>query len=110
MSKEIRILYLEDATDDVAHAEKELRESGLLFQMQRADTRERYLRELKQSPDVILSGLPSFDGLTALALTREKCPGVPAISNGFACPEFFYNMHKWATRAFCLRSASLTNH
>ena len=60
----------------------ELRRRGLNFRTKRVDSREVFLRELERDPpDVILSdhGLPSFDGFTALAIAREKCPDVPFI-------------------------------
>jgi PAS domain S-box-containing protein len=46
------------------------------------ETREAFTRELEHDPpDLILSdhGLPCFDGFTALAIAREKCPYVPFI-------------------------------
>jgi DNA-binding NtrC family response regulator len=81
MSEEIKILYLEDDPGDVARVEKKLVESGMVFRLQRADTREVFLSGLEAAPDVILSdhGLPSFDGLTAFGLAQEKCPDVPFI-------------------------------
>ena len=77
----IKILYLEDDPGDAARVESKLRESGLQFQLQRADTREAFLAGLEPAPDVILSdhGLPAFDGLTAFATARKKCPEVPFI-------------------------------
>src|SRR5271170_1114774 len=81
MTSEIRILYLEDVPADAARLDLELLKSGLKFRSRRVDTREDFLRELEESPDVILSdhGLPAFDGLTALSVAREKCPDVPFI-------------------------------
>jgi DNA-binding NtrC family response regulator len=81
MSEEIKILYLEDDPGDAVRVEKKLVESGMVFRLQRADTREVFLSGLEAAPDVILSdhGLPSFDGLTAFGLAQEKCPDVPFI-------------------------------
>jgi DNA-binding NtrC family response regulator len=81
MSQLIKILYLEDDPGDAARVEKKLSESGMVFSLQRADTREDFLSGLQPAPDVILSdhGLPSFDGLTAFGLAQEKCPDVPFI-------------------------------
>jgi len=59
-----------------------LREGGLRFRSKRVETREDFQFELEHHrPDVILSdhGLPSFDGFTALAIAREKCPEIPFI-------------------------------
>jgi DNA-binding NtrC family response regulator len=81
MSEQIKILYLEDDPADAARVEKKLSESGMIFSLQRADTREAFLSGLEPAPHVILSdhGLPAFDGLTAFGLVQEKCPEVPFI-------------------------------
>jgi DNA-binding NtrC family response regulator len=81
MEHAIKILYLEDDPNDAARVENKLRESGLAFQLQRADTREAFLSGLQPAPDVILSdhGLPAFDGITAFGTARERCPEVPFI-------------------------------
>lgn len=81
MNQEIKILYLEDDPADAVRVENKLRESGLSFELQRADTREAFLAGLEHRPDVILSdhGLPTFDGLTAFGSAREKCPDTPFI-------------------------------
>lgn len=81
MNHGIKILYLEDNPDDAERVEKKLRESGMIFELARADTRESFVSGLEGPPDVILSdhGLPTFDGLTAFGMAREKCPDVPFI-------------------------------
>lgn len=82
MSKEIRILILEDVAADVVRINHELRQAGMNFRSKRVDTRADFLHELGHNPpDVILSdhGLPSFDGFAALALARDQCPNVPFI-------------------------------
>ena len=81
MNQEIKILYLEDDLADVTRVEDNLRESGVSFALQRAETREAFMAGLEWRPDVILSdhGLPAFDGLTAFGEAREKCPGTPFI-------------------------------
>lgn len=81
MDQNIKILYLEDDPADAVRVEYKLRESGLVFDLQRVETREAFLSALQPPPDVILSdhGLPAFDGLTAFATAREKCPEVPFI-------------------------------
>jgi PAS domain S-box-containing protein len=82
MKNAVRILCVEDIPADVVMINHALREGGLNFRSKRVDTKEEFLRELEQHrPDVILSdhGLPSFDGLTALAIARNKCPDVPFI-------------------------------
>lgn len=81
MDHDINILYLEDNPGDATRVANKLHESGLAFNLQRVQTREAFLSGLEPPPDVILSdhGLPSFDGLTAFATVREKCPEVPFI-------------------------------
>lgn len=81
MNQEIKILYLEDNPGDAVRVENKLSESGLVVDLQRVDTRDAFLAALESPPHAILSdhGLPSFDGLTAFATAREKCPEVPFI-------------------------------
>jgi DNA-binding NtrC family response regulator len=77
---EIRVLLIEDDPNDAVLLNHELRRGGLSFGVRCVDTRENFLRELDaERPDVILSdhGLPHFDGFSALAIARQKCPDVP---------------------------------
>src|SRR5687768_3888624 len=73
---------LEDAAADVVLINHELRKGGLDFCSKRVEKREDFVRELeKEPPDLIFSdhGLPAFDGFTALAIARERCPDTPFI-------------------------------
>ena len=82
MKKELRILVLEDVAADVVLMARELRSGGLAFDAKRVETRDEFLREIESHPpDLILSdhGLPGFDGFTALAIARDKCPETPFI-------------------------------
>src|SRR5882757_10531493 len=82
MKNEVRILCVEDLPADVVMLNHVLRQGGLRFRSKRVDTKAAFLHELEHHPpDVILSdhGLPSFDGFTALALARNKCPEIPFI-------------------------------
>lgn len=81
MQKELRIVMLEDRAEDAVLTRDALRKSGMRFSFSYVDSREEFLRELDRGPDIILSdhGLPSFDGLTALRLAKEKCPEVPVV-------------------------------
>lgn len=82
MSSSLHILMLEDQPEDAALIDDELRRGGLEFSFRRVDTREAFVRELRQNkPDLILSdhGLPSFDGMSALEVARRACPDVPFI-------------------------------
>ncbi len=82
MDKELRILILENVPADAELEEHELRNAGLVFTSKIVDTREAFLEALEEFlPDLILSDykLPSFDGLAALRIAKEKCPDVPFI-------------------------------
>jgi PAS domain S-box-containing protein len=82
VKSEIHILILEDVPADVVLINHELRRAHLTFRTKRVDTREDFLHQLEHhQPDVILSdhGLPQFDGFTALAIAKDKCPDVPFI-------------------------------
>ena len=82
VSKQLRILVLEDVPADVSLIEHELRQTGMSFSIKRVETRDDFTRELEQNrPDVILSdhGLPAFDGFAALTIARSKFPDIPFI-------------------------------
>lgn len=74
MIKEPRILILEDLATDAELAIRELRRAKLTFESKRVETRESFLRALKEfNPDIILSdySLPQFNALEALHLLKE---------------------------------------
>jgi PAS domain-containing protein len=76
----IRILFVEDNRADVELELRELLRSGLAVQHRAVERREDFLRELAEfRPDIILSdfSMPSFDGMSALAIARETAPGIP---------------------------------
>jgi signal transduction histidine kinase len=80
--KDIRVLMLEDDTADAELVKFALREGGFAFKLERVETKADFLHELEHSsPDIILSdyALPTFDGLSALALAQEKLPHIPFI-------------------------------
>jgi CheY-like chemotaxis protein len=84
MTKEddIQVLIIEDVAADAVLVESELRKGGLTTHFRQVGSKEAFLQELQHDPpDIILSdhGLPSFDGFTALAITRDRCPEVPFI-------------------------------
>ncbi len=73
---------LEDAPADAALIERELKKADIAFISKRVETKEAFLREIKEfGPDLVLSdySLPSFDGISALFLTKESLPSVPFI-------------------------------
>lgn len=82
MSKELRILILEDVPTDAELMEDELKESGMTFISKRVAARTAFINAINGfCPDIILSdySLPSFDGQSALKIAMEKCPDTPFI-------------------------------
>ena len=82
MNSSIRILYLEDNPVDVELSRALLEKDGLKYEMTVVDTREDYLAALEAGAyDLILADyqLPSFDGMAALEIAREKYSWLPFI-------------------------------
>jgi signal transduction histidine kinase len=78
----LRILLLEDSRLDAELALTRLTEGGVASEVVRVETRADYVAELERDRfDLILAdySLPSFDGGSALAIARERCPEVPFI-------------------------------
>ena len=76
------ILLLEDSALDAELIGEHLRKGGILHRMDRATTREDFVRALeRRGYDLILAdySLPSFDGMAALDIAREKTPATPFI-------------------------------
>src|SRR5256885_2005277 len=82
MKSSLRILHLEDNEDDAELIQSALSEEGVDCETVRVDSRFDYMAALEQGHwDLILSDntLPSYDGLSALADARAKCPDVPFV-------------------------------
>ena len=82
MKSPLRILHLEDDPNDTDLLQAMLQKDGLASELVRVDTQEEFVCALERSGfDLIISdySLPSFDGLAALALAREKRPALPII-------------------------------
>jgi diguanylate cyclase (GGDEF)-like protein/PAS domain S-box-containing protein len=82
MAEEIKLLIVEDVPTDAELAVRELRRAGLSCKVMRVDTEADYLRQLEAFvPELILCdfSLPRFDGLSALALARDRHPELPFI-------------------------------
>ena len=82
MAQELRILILEDAPADAELMMRELRKAGIQFTALRVDTEAEFRLQLRQfAPDLILSdyGLPTYNGLFALADARQARPQTPFI-------------------------------
>jgi two-component system, cell cycle sensor histidine kinase and response regulator CckA len=78
----VTILMLEDSPLDAELTLSRLNRAGIEHAVTRVDSREAFLAALEQcTPDLILADfvLPGFDGLSALALARERCPDIPFI-------------------------------
>ncbi|MDP1689708.1 MAG: response regulator, partial [bacterium] len=82
MDRELRILILEDESTDAELMQRELRNAGITFSPMLVASKKEFIEGLDQfSPDLILADykLPSFDGISALDISQEKCPDIPFI-------------------------------
>jgi PAS domain S-box-containing protein len=81
MTEELRILVLEDRPTDAELMLRELRQEGIQFTAKRVWTKNDFLAELRNTPDLIIAdySLPGYDGLSALKLAQEERPDVPFI-------------------------------
>ena len=82
MKPGLRILILEDLASDAALLVRVLRRGGLVFDALRVETEAAFVEELEQfGPGLIIAdyNLPSFDGLRALEIVREKSAFLPFI-------------------------------
>jgi signal transduction histidine kinase len=108
MKSTLKILILEDVEDDVELIKRTLRKSGLEFEARKEDTREGFLRALKEyQADVILSdhSLPQFDSVEALALSQEHAGQVPFILvTGAVSEEFAVTCLKEGADDYVLKS------
>src|SRR5260221_4202205 len=78
----MRIIHLEDDARDSELARSELANQGIPCEVDRVQSREELVSALDRAGfDLILAdyNLPTFDGLSALALAREKSPQTPFI-------------------------------
>jgi PAS domain S-box-containing protein len=80
MSQHLRILHLEDDPADAELVQATLAAEGVGCHVRVVATREDFVAALEEGGfDVILAdfALPGFDGMTALAIVREKHPDLP---------------------------------
>ena len=78
----LRVLLLEDVPTDAELIRHELRREDIEFEAMRVSTRESFGSALDAfNPDIILAdySLPSFDGLSALEMAKERLPMVPVV-------------------------------
>jgi hypothetical protein len=82
MNNPISILVLEDRSADAELMMLELQREGIAFAAKRVWTETDFSDRLRNhAPDLILAdySLPSYDGLAALKLAEQECPGTPFI-------------------------------
>ena len=82
MSPLLRILHLEDNANDAELLRAMLERQGIHCAIKRVETREAFQTALdREQFDLIISDftLPSFDGLSALTVARQKRPEVPFV-------------------------------
>ena len=82
MTEELRILLLEDVSDDAELIKRELRKGNLAFSSRRVYTSQEYLRELNEfSPHIVISDftLGEFTALDALSMLQKHRPELPFI-------------------------------
>src|ERR1700722_8989462 len=78
----LKILMLEDNAVDADLIIRQLHNDKLEFESEVVVTKGEYIIALDEfNPDIILSdhSLPQFDSLSALAIAKEKKPGIPFI-------------------------------
>ena len=76
----LKILFVEDLPSDAELAVLELRKEGLRFDHMRVDTRDEFIKVLKEfRPDIVISDymMPSYNGMQALKDAHELDPLVP---------------------------------
>ncbi len=82
MGSPLKILHLEDDLLAAELVQARLESDGFDCEIMRVDTRGGFISALEGCPfDLILAdySLPSFDGISALMIAREKCPELPYI-------------------------------
>ena len=82
MNSTLRILHLEDNSNDAELVREILTEHKVNCEITRVQSRKDFEAALGNGGfDLILSDykVPSFDGISALAIARERCPDIPYI-------------------------------
>ncbi len=82
MKASLRILYLEDELLDAELVQSALDEEGIACKMFRVETRDDFIGAIDAGGfDIIFAdhSMPGFDGLSALAIAKERCPAIPFI-------------------------------
>lgn len=82
MQKTIKILLLEDNPSDADLLVRQLSKSGIVFSIEVAETREKFVELLHSfCPDIILAdySMPSFNALSAFTIVKETGNAIPFI-------------------------------
>ena len=80
--KSVKILFAEDLPTDVELAVREIQKGGIDFNYKVVDTEIEFRKELDEfEPDIVVSdySMPSFDGMSALKITRAKSEYIPFV-------------------------------
>jgi two-component system cell cycle sensor histidine kinase/response regulator CckA len=78
----LRVVHVEDDANDAELVHEALLAEGLVCEVEVVATRQTFTAALERGDvDLVLSdfSLPSFDGFTALAITRDRAPDLPFI-------------------------------
>ncbi|MGH2709452.1 MAG: diguanylate cyclase domain-containing protein, partial [Actinomycetota bacterium] len=78
----IRVLYLEDSDADAELVRALLDEAGIACELTRVETQAAFAAALEAGEFTLIlsdNALPAYDGLSALAYARERCPDLPFI-------------------------------
>ncbi|UTB32845.1 MAG: response regulator [Methanobacterium sp. ERen5] len=104
----IRILLVEDVELDAELTERELKRTNINYVSKRVEEKSDFIDLLKSfKPDIILAdhSLPNFDGVTALKITKERCPETPFIFvSGKIGEDFAVEMLKEGATDYVLKS------
>ena len=90
--KKIKILHLEDLSEDVELVERELKKGQFAFEKIVVDNKKTFEKALEEfSPDIVLSdhSLPSFNSFEALQIVQAKGLPIPFILITASMPDEF---------------------
>ena len=82
ITKNLRVLILEDSPTDAELVKRELTKAGIRFTSKWVEKKDAFLKELEDfAPDIVLSDytMPQFNGMEALRVVRELYPSIPLI-------------------------------
>ncbi|HEY6840110.1 MAG TPA: response regulator [Chthoniobacterales bacterium] len=82
MISPLRFLHLEDDLRDAELVLETLENDGICCQVTRVETEADFIASLEQGGFCLILAdytLPSFDGLSALKIARQRCPHIPLI-------------------------------